>query len=88
MGPERKLESWCVKYARSQGAWLLKWRCPGHRGLPDRILIRPDIQEISFLEFKSPKGKLSMLQEIWRSRIGFAVIRTKEQFHDLFKNEI
>ena len=88
MGPEAKLEKWCVNYARQNDAWLLKWVCPGHKGVPDRILIAPDTERVVFIEFKSPAGRFTKLQEIWRDRLHAHTIRTREEFVKLFENEI
>ncbi len=87
MGPERRLETWAIKYARDRGAWLLKFVSPGRRGLPDRILIKPGAKEVLFVEFKSPKGKMTALQQIWKDRIGTNVVRSKDEFTTLFKDD-
>lgn len=81
---ERKLEQWAVRYARKQGGWLLKWTCPGHRGVPDRILVTM-YGPVKFVEFKSPIGKLSALQKIWQGRLpNVHVVRTQDEFKELF----
>ena len=81
---ERKLEQWAVRYTRERGGWLLKWNCPGHRGVPDRILVTM-YGQVKFVEFKSPTGKLSELQKIWQGRLpNVHVVRNKQEFEELF----
>ena len=80
---EKKLERWAVEYARAHEAMLLKWVCPGHNGVPDRILIKHS-GEVLFLEFKAPAGKLTPLQTVWKKRLPrYHVIKTREEFEDL-----
>lgn len=56
------------------GGLCLKWVCPGHAGVPDRIVLMPG-GRIWFAELKAPGKKLEVLQRWWRDRLvklGFA----------------
>lgn len=60
--PERKLEAQLVAFCKKHGIYCRKWVSPGHRGVPDRILMYKE--EILFLELKSPGEKVEPLQEL------------------------
>ena len=77
-GPERTLEAWCVGEAHRRGALLLKWE--GAKGVPDRILIRPNIvyakgltytfgAAITFVEFKAPGKKPTPIQTAMHAKL-------------------
>lgn len=52
------------------GGLCLKWTCPGHRGVPDRMILFPG-GIIAFVELKRPGAKVKAggLQEWWRQRL-------------------
>jgi len=54
---ESSLREWCI----SQGIYTRKFVSPGHRGVPDRILIKKS--RVLFLELKAPKETPTPLQE-------------------------
>lgn len=63
---EKDVEREVCKYARTQYAAMTpKFTSPGTSGVPDRIFIFPD-GRILFVEFKSPTGRLTHLQERMR----------------------
>lgn len=70
--PETALKHACIQYLRLQG-WLTYPLIqqgitpPNLRGLPDRIAIKNG--RTVYLEFKSPKGRLSEHQEARRAEI-------------------
>ena len=53
-----------------EGGVCLKWTCPGHRGVPDRMILFPG-GIIAFVELKRPGAKVKAggLQEWWRQRL-------------------
>lgn len=80
---ERELEKRCRKKLEAKGGMLLKWTCPGHRGVPDRIAILPG-GTIIFIEFKSG-SRLTTLQKWWIDRLNAAgcralVVNNEEEF--------
>jgi hypothetical protein len=84
MAAESKLEQWAREQAQKRGCKLVKWVSPGNAGVPDRIFIGR-MGFIVFLEFKAPKGTVSLLQQWWLgflTKMGFkaTTIDTKEQF--------
>jgi hypothetical protein len=68
---ESALEAAFAKHAREQGCLCYKFLSPGHRGVPDRIIICPS-GHLFFIEFKSRSGRLSP----WQSR---AIARLRGQ---------
>lgn len=58
---EWKLEQECVTMAERNGWLALKLNVSGWRGWPDRLFIKPS-GRAQFVEFKTPKGRLSPLQ--------------------------
>jgi G:T-mismatch repair DNA endonuclease (very short patch repair protein) len=71
---ESKIEEAVCKYAEGLGWTVRKYVTPGHKGAPDRILRRQGV--VFWIEFKSPYGGLSALQEREIQRIkndGFKV---------------
>lgn len=67
---ERNLVDRVIRYR----GLCLKWVCPGHAGVPDRIVLLPG-GKIVFAELKRPRGgRRSPLQKRWAktlSDLGF-----------------
>lgn len=61
---ESQLESDCLLHIRQKLGRMPKWTSPGNIGVPDRILFLPNKPPV-FIEFKTPKGKLSAAQTRW-----------------------
>ena len=59
---ESAIEQAICRYAKSVGILQFKFTSPNRAGVPDRIFLFPNRQVI-FMEMKTPKGKLSRLQE-------------------------
>ena len=64
MALEKDLEKRCRLLVESRGGKMFKWRSPGNKGVPDRIVILDDC--IFFVEFKKPGGRFQPLQLHWR----------------------
>lgn len=67
---EKSIENVLRKAVEAEGGLCLKWVCPGHRGVPDRmILFSGGI--IAFVELKRPGAKVKAggLQEWWREKL-------------------
>ena len=58
---ESEIENQVCKYASKAGWYVRKFSSPGHRGVPDRVLLSPT-GLIIFIEFKAPSKKPSALQ--------------------------
>lgn len=70
---EKSIENVLRKAVEDEGGVCLKWTCPGHRGVPDRMILFPG-GIIAFVELKRPGAKVKAggLQEWWRQRlVGF-----------------
>ena len=66
---ERELEAKFARRVKSAGGLALKWVCPGHAGVPDRIVLLPG-GRVAFVEMKKPKGgRRSAIQRWWASRL-------------------
>lgn len=60
---EKDLEKKLIKKVEAKGCLTYKFESPGHRGVPDRIVISPS-GIVYFVELKKPKtGRLSALQK-------------------------
>ena len=59
---EAEIERAVCLYAKSVGMMVYKFTSPGRAGVPDRIFLTPH-GGVFFVEFKTPSGKLSSLQE-------------------------
>lgn len=86
---EKSIENVLRKAVEDEGGVCLKWTCPGHRGVPDRMILFPG-GIIAFVELKRPGAKVKAggLQEWWRQRLaefGFACyeISTAEDAKEL-----
>lgn len=67
---EKSIENVLREEVERQGGMCLKWTCPGHRGVPDRMILFPG-GIIAFVELKRPGAKVKAggLQEWWREKI-------------------
>lgn len=67
---EKSIENVLRKAVEDEGGVCLKWTCPGHRGVPDRMILFPG-GIIAFVELKRPGAKVKAggLQEWWRMKI-------------------
>ena len=67
---EKSIENVLREEVERQGGMCLKWTCPGHRGVPDRVILFPG-GIIAFVELKRPGAKVKSggLQEWWREKI-------------------
>jgi len=67
---EKSIENVLRKAVEDAGGLCLKWTCPGHRGVPDRMILFPG-GIIAFVELKRPGAKVKAggLQEWWRMKI-------------------
>lgn len=82
---EKTVEAALRKAVEDEGGLCLKWVCPGHTGVPDRMILFPG-GVIAFVELKRPGAKVKAggLQEWWREKLaglGFSCyeISTVEQ---------
>jgi hypothetical protein len=72
---EKDVEAYVRREVKKMGGRCLKWVCPGHRGVPDRIVLLPG-GRIWFVELKTETGRPTALQKHWQrvlSQIGFNV---------------
>lgn len=66
---EKDIEKALVDRVKRHGGLCLKWVCPGHAGVPDRIVLLPG-GKIVFAELKRPKGgRKSPLQKWWAKKL-------------------
>jgi hypothetical protein len=65
---ESKIERDVCDYAKKAGMLVFKFVSPGNRGVPDRIWIN-QYGEVYFVEFKTEKGRVSPLQQVWINRL-------------------
>ena len=67
---EKSIENVLRQAVEDEGGLCLKWVCPGHKGVPDRMILFPG-GIIAFVELKRPgaKVKAGSLQEWWREKI-------------------
>lgn len=85
---ERSIERYLRTKVITSGGMCLKWVCPQHKGVPDRIVLLKG--KVYFVEVKSPTGHLSKLQHefAWElAKHGYIhnVVRNKEQVDQLIK---
>ena len=59
MGPEAKIQSKVVRYARAQGVLAYKFNSDSHNGVPDYLFL---YFGVLFIEFKAPGKKPTALQ--------------------------
>ena len=82
---EKTIEAALVKRVKDIGGMAEKFTSPNKRSVPDRLITMPN-GHIVFVEVKSPKGKLTPLQEKDHAiRRGYGcdvrVINSMEQAH-------
>ena len=67
---EKSIENVLRQSVEEEGGLCLKWTCPGHRGVPDRMILFPG-GIIAFVELKRPGAKVKAegLQNWWRQRL-------------------
>ncbi len=59
---ESAIERAICQHAKDVGILQFKFTSPNRSGVPDRIFLFPD-RKVIFMEMKTPKGRLSRLQE-------------------------
>ena len=65
---EKEIEKWLVTGVKNLGGKAYKWVSPGNNGVPDRIVILPEMAPV-FVELKTESGRLTALQEVQISRL-------------------
>jgi hypothetical protein len=67
---EKSIENILRQAVEAEGGMCLKWVCPGHKGVPDRMILFPG-GIIAFVELKRPGAKVKAggLQEWWLQRL-------------------
>lgn len=68
--PERALERAFVAAVEAAGGYTRKWTSPGHRGVPDRIVIARG--RVHFVELKALGARPTALQHREHARIAAA----------------
>lgn len=87
---EKDIEKYLTKKIKENGGLSLKWVSPGHKGVPDRIIIIKG--ETYLVEVKSPNGKLTPIQNFMQAKIGLCgvkvyVLYSKKEV-DIFVKEV
>ena len=85
--PEGIIEDYLGTQAAKNGFLFYKFTSPGHRGVPDRIIIGRG--HTVFVELKSETGRLSKLQELTIAQMikhgaDVRVCNSKESIDELF----
>lgn len=66
---EKDIEAKLRRVVEKHGGSCLKWVCPGHSGVPDRLILLPG-GRLMFAELKKPKGgEISPLQRWWHRKL-------------------
>lgn len=65
---ESTLERRLVKEVEGIGGLAIKWAAPGHRGVPDRVVVLPG-GRVAFVEMKAPGGQPRPLQRKWHKTL-------------------
>lgn len=81
---EKSIETILRQAVEAEGGLCLKWVCPGHKGVPDRMILFP-YGIIAFVELKRPGAKVKAggLQEWWRKKIqsfGFSCYEISDKY--------
>jgi len=66
MKTEKEIEAYLVAGVKAMGGIAYKFVSPAHRGVSDRVVVLPE-GIVWFVELKTEAGRLSPLQEIFRS---------------------
>lgn len=80
---ERDIEKWLRRQVESLGGLAFKFTSPGNDGVPDRLAVLPG-GLIYFIELKTDRGRLSLLQ-VWQQDrlrqlgVNVAVIRGMDE---------
>lgn len=86
---ENYVEGYLVKQTKKAGGLCMKWTCPGHNGVPDRIVF---IEGEAFLiELKAPGKKPRPLQlkvhaQLLKVGVEVLVMDTREQVDEFFES--
>ena len=67
---EQKIQSKRIKQLEAAGYYVIKLIQTNKNGIPDLVAIKKDCQCVLFSEVKTPKGKLSKLQEYRLKELG------------------
>lgn len=83
---EKEIEDACCQLARQHGIVSVKLEHCGHKGIPDRVFIGAGGRCL-FVEFKTPRGKLSYSQKVWAEFLGYSygVCRSVDEFELLMR---
>jgi hypothetical protein len=86
---ESQIEELLVKLVKKRGGYCYKWVSPSNRGVPDRIVFLN--KQIWFVELKTPRGRLSKLQEvvgkiIQRFTDNYVVLKSRMEVADFVEN--
>lgn len=65
---EKEIEKRLVSGVKNLGGKAYKWVSPGNNGVPDRIVILPEMAPV-FVELKTESGRLTALQQVQISRL-------------------
>ena len=65
---EKEIEKRLVAGVKNLGGKAYKWVSPGNNGVPDRIVILPEMAPV-FVELKTESGRLTALQQVQISRL-------------------
>ena len=79
---ESSVEARLRKLIKRAGGRCLKWTCPGHTGVPDRIILMPG-GRVYFAELKAPGEKERARQEYVQRqlrKLGFKVFSSVDSF--------
>lgn len=80
---ERDIEKWLRRQVENLGGLAFKFTSPGNDGVPDRLAVLPG-GLIYFIELKTDRGRLSLLQ-VWQQDrlrqlgVNVAVIRGMDE---------
>lgn len=76
---EKSVENVLRQAVETEGGLCLKWVCPGHKGVPDRMLLFPG-GIIAFVEVKRPGAKIKAggLQDWWQNQLATLGFRCYE----------
>jgi hypothetical protein len=73
---EKEVERFLTREIKKMGGRCLKWVCPGHDGVPDRIVLLPG-GRVWFVELKTEIGRPTAVQRHWQrvlAGLGFKAV--------------